>query len=211
MIQYSQDYDEVCVSGSYYVSAVVGWPVQVYPYLKSYEVYKCPDETVTMSYASYGPYMNSYGMPDNADGGNFAWDSTRGNMLASGMAGWQDSKGINHAHNASDVQVPDKTLMLVESFAIGNTSNNPGYSSDDTFAPSTNFPCANNTSTNGGIAQDRFTNGIAAHSGGWNYGFVDGHVKWLRPEKTLGPTTWCQTTYGISADNHGMWSLDPND
>jgi prepilin-type N-terminal cleavage/methylation domain-containing protein/prepilin-type processing-associated H-X9-DG protein len=34
--------------------------------------------------------------------------------------------------------------------------------------------------------QDDGTNFRPIHSGGWNYGFQDGHVKWFRPEMTIG-------------------------
>ena len=88
MIQYAQDYDEVYPSGSYVVSNTIGWTAQVYPYVKSYEVYKCPDETVTMAYGSYGPYMNSYAMPDNLVCGSY-YCCAGSPMLYSGMAGWQ--------------------------------------------------------------------------------------------------------------------------
>src|SRR5438477_549231 len=35
------------------------------------------------------------------------------------------------------------------------------------------------------------------HAGGWNYLFCDGHVKWLRPEATIGT--------GTLQDPKGMW------
>lgn len=41
------------------------------------------------------------------------------------------------------------------------------------------------------------------HSGGWNYLFCDGHVKWLRQEQTWGK--------GSPDEPRGMWTLDPND
>ena len=41
------------------------------------------------------------------------------------------------------------------------------------------------------------------HSGGWNYIFADGPVKWLRPDQTIGTGT------GISP--RGMWTITKND
>ena len=46
------------------------------------------------------------------------------------------------------------------------------------------------------------------HSGGWNYLFCDGHVKWLNPEQTLGPG-------GVLGCNNpgprGMWTITDGD
>ena len=41
------------------------------------------------------------------------------------------------------------------------------------------------------------------HLEGWNYLFVDGHVKWLRPEKTVGT--------GSVTDPKGFWTVTEND
>lgn len=41
------------------------------------------------------------------------------------------------------------------------------------------------------------------HSGGWNYIFLDGHAKWLKPERTVGK--------GTLASPRGMWSRRADD
>jgi prepilin-type processing-associated H-X9-DG protein len=54
------------------------------------------------------------------------------------------------------------------------------------------------------------------HSGGWHYVFADGHVKWLRPDQTIGK--------GVNGNGKdagggactgrnpcGPWTMDPND
>jgi prepilin-type N-terminal cleavage/methylation domain-containing protein/prepilin-type processing-associated H-X9-DG protein len=41
------------------------------------------------------------------------------------------------------------------------------------------------------------------HFNGWNYLFVDGHVKWLQPEATIGT--------GSMSNPNGMWSIAEND
>jgi len=46
----------------------------------------------------------------------------------------------------------------------------------------------------------------AFHSGGWNYLFVDGHVKWLRPEATIGKGAGCTLEKPC-----GLWTIADND
>ena len=53
------------------------------------------------------------------------------------------------------------------------------------------------------------------HSGGWNYIFADGHVKWLRPEQTVAKQVRIDGA-AFDVDNlwnesNGFWTLDPND
>lgn len=44
---------------------------------------------------------------------------------------------------------------------------------------------------------------LPAHSNGYNYLFVDGHAKWVRPEKTVGTGTWSNPL--------GMWTTKRGD
>lgn len=60
---------------------------------------------------------------------------------------------------------------------------------------------------NGRPSQDGNDNGVSApvrHFDGYNYLFADGHVKWLRPEQTLGPS-------GTLDWPRGMWTVNEND
>jgi prepilin-type N-terminal cleavage/methylation domain-containing protein/prepilin-type processing-associated H-X9-DG protein len=61
-LQYSQDYDEQFPSGTnntdYYAAFYRGWAGQIYPYVKSTAVYKCPDDSTTAS--GTNEYVLSY-------------------------------------------------------------------------------------------------------------------------------------------------------
>jgi len=53
------------------------------------------------------------------------------------------------------------------------------------------------------------------HTGGWNYAFADGHVKWYIPDNTIGHNDSasggsCTWTPKLSAPC-GIWTNDPND
>jgi prepilin-type N-terminal cleavage/methylation domain-containing protein/prepilin-type processing-associated H-X9-DG protein len=41
------------------------------------------------------------------------------------------------------------------------------------------------------------------HNGGWNYMFADGHVKWYKPQQTIG--------IGTGARPRGLWTIQDND
>ena len=211
MIQYANDYDDVYPaivhntspdSGAHYYQTI-GWAMQTYPYLKSYQVYACPDDTIVRN-LNVTQLTVSYSMPDNLNGGTYY---TSGNFsLNSGMAGWMTADQYAwRAHMAVDVQMPATTIMIVEIYSANNSFGCNWNGCDYVAAPSTKFPCAASTQN----AQDSSTKGIPAHTNGWNYGFVDGHVKWLQPQQTLGPTANCYNN--AMPNNAGMWTLWPND
>jgi prepilin-type processing-associated H-X9-DG protein len=56
------------------------------------------------------------------------------------------------------------------------------------------------------VAQQADSLGVTApiHLEGWNYLFVDGHVKWLRPEQTVGAA-------GTLTSPQGMWTNSETD
>jgi prepilin-type processing-associated H-X9-DG protein len=54
------------------------------------------------------------------------------------------------------------------------------------------------------------------HSSGWNYVYADGHVKWSRPEQTIGKglSGTGKDAGGAACSNInpcGPWTMDPND
>ncbi|HEY3330842.1 MAG TPA: DUF1559 domain-containing protein [Capsulimonadaceae bacterium] len=197
-------------------------------------VFQCPDNSLkfTASGNQYGATVG-YAMPDNNIGGRnagyFGGPSTcqtQSGILCGGMYGYCTGAGgagcnLNDgsqagvkAYDTGHVPKPSTTLMLVEWPATNN-----GYLAWDLYAtgPFTNF--SNVVATNAGGStclakdgQDRYVpDNVPYHNGGWNYGFVDGHVKWLKPEQTLGkgsmpPYCW----YGQPV-TQGMWSVSHDD
>jgi prepilin-type N-terminal cleavage/methylation domain-containing protein/prepilin-type processing-associated H-X9-DG protein len=89
----------------------------------------------------------------------------------------------------SEVVAPVKTLLLGECHVTGNYfGNNSGAVIDRPYAQ---------------IAAP----GLPAHFEGWNYLFADGHVKWMQPEKTIGPNGSISAT----GNPRGMWTVNEND
>ena len=242
MIQYANDYDDVYPSGAGYTNPgsgyvpLPGWSYQIYPYVKSFNVYLCPDDQVVRNYSGLKDFPGtsvivpvSYGMPDSDDGGRYGGCSG-GDLNCAGLAGYYTGN-IWLAWNMSQVQVPATTLMLVEFYAPYNSMPATNYQMDDSSAPSINYPCNVFTADGGAAAsyvgkapgwgvnaQDAATNpqGTAMHTGGWNYAFADGHVKYMQPQQTIDAGAYAFGTAGCSGvngwgDNMGMWTVTPND
>jgi prepilin-type N-terminal cleavage/methylation domain-containing protein/prepilin-type processing-associated H-X9-DG protein len=203
MHQYSQDYDDR------YPAYVLG----------------CPNSTCTAPYGTFGlpwdlaiePYVgtqvtagNKSGLflcpsdglpPDNvADARRSYAMPTPGDNLTpkgKGMGGemFTVSGGPTVGWPASAVPQPATTILVAEKPNKGNK-----------IAKQTQANIRKISS--GGVAQIDATNGYAEpiHFEGYNFLFVDGHVKWLKPAATIGPTS------AITDDNpKGMWTIDEND
>ena len=198
MTQYIQDADEQFPRNGTVDATGAGWGGQVYPYVKSTGVYKCPDDSFAPTAA--GDFAVSYAY-------NF------------GLAR-ADDQGISGS--LPQIVSPAKTVLLLEvtgcparlldgaiatSGAEGNGAQSAGYSgfyspTSEGYGvrvnPSNSTKYGNDT-TNTGFATGYLggrpgggfptapTDGPYAkspttgrHTDGSNFAFVDGHVKWLR-------------------------------
>lgn len=88
--------------------------------------------------------------------------------------------GSNMPFLLSRIPEPGRTLLLGEFSHYKNTMPNPSASVLDNAIQVTNL-----------------------HTGGANYLFVDGHVKWYKPEDTVGT--------GTLESSLGMWTRAPGD
>ncbi len=200
--QYSQDNDEYIVTYSN-VSGTLGWDYLVAPYVASLKNAvagagweQCPDDVIARTGAqtarSYA--LNGGGRKYGAQA-NLGLDGPAGGYTT---LGGPPNGGAFYAVLSSQVQAPSTTILLVE------------------------FPAANNISTqdlsmDAGYPSKQAQNLAAPlHSGGWNYGFCDGHVKWYMPETTIGTNSagTCGSTGHNTATMSspcGMWTLDSTD
>ena len=199
-IQYLQDYDETYPDGSLGPNASgAGWGGQVYPYVKSAQIYVCPDDTTpTNSLPQAGWDLVSYtynaGIPDPT-------------------ASFSTIKGT-----ASSLSATAKTVLLFESaYTGGSIENGPesGYLSASSWG--TCYFCGTSTwsildrsghfggyyatgfmaqragqtgltAPTDGLVQvlgtdgvsGEFINGTGRHMDGSNFLMTDGHVKWMK-------------------------------
>ncbi|HEY3328641.1 MAG TPA: DUF1559 domain-containing protein [Capsulimonadaceae bacterium] len=182
IIQYTQDYDEVyplayAALNSSPWTIFNGWEQDIYPYVKSMKVYQCPDDVVprqTYFTASQPPRTYAFpASPKYTDSSFFGWETQ------------SNGYKIGHTPAMNEIPAVSELIMLAEA---------PNKSAAVNVESANDFVCAPMTSTlsngwgctTGQVLQT--ANGLydPAHSGGWNYVFADGHVKWLDPTQTVG-------------------------
>ena len=191
MVQYSQDYDErYPVSYDFNISDGTGWDSRVAPYIgaqvKSTQpssVFACPSDSIARSGATNT--RRSYSLVRN-DGRGFA-----NSAVSNVSAGRALSEFPNTAGTLMAAEWPNSGNIFGRSDGAGNLDDAGG---------------------GGGNAQDtNAPNGLGRtqHFDGWNYLFVDGHVKWLRPENTVDGNP--AAPVGTLTDPRGMWTIVDND
>jgi prepilin-type N-terminal cleavage/methylation domain-containing protein/prepilin-type processing-associated H-X9-DG protein len=199
-LQYSQDYDERLPIGGGGTAALpnnkpYGWGMQIFPYVKSKQVYKCPSDTTDISAAATtaGYTVISYGANNNMG-------TTGTGALNGAIAGFTSTS---------------KTVMLFEVAASSayldrpNVANEGQLSSPTTLAGNgiTLYSCPGGNQIQFGLYDTGFTGGRSGtvvaipsavsgttafaangnfvseqgrHLEGSNYLMVDGHVKWYK-------------------------------
>ncbi len=200
IIQYQQDYDESYPAGLNGYGGGQGWAGQVYPYVKSIQVFACPDDNSNHSY--YGGW-SSYAI--NSD-----TTTINPTCVADGYSGCCSLPG--QGYKDAQFVAPASTVLLLET---GN--NSPYYSIPNEATPgasgSTTGSCGGSPSGNGiwspggyggpgswqtatvGDGALKYATGVfngdttnlgdfltptGRHTGGANYVLVDGHAKFLR-------------------------------
>jgi len=189
ILQYVQDYDETFPVGSGYNGPCRGWAGQVYPYIKSYNVFACPDDT-TVPTSGSGFFTMSYGMNvslgTSTTGYNVYLPQTMSCLVApastvallevQGFQTWFVRTGLEGDSPStagfcmSYTSPKEDNMALTLAYQIANPSSNcsSGMSLNGT-------PVAYPPGPYAGYGANR-------HTGMGNYLFCDGHVKAIRPE-----------------------------
>ncbi|HEY3332093.1 MAG TPA: prepilin-type N-terminal cleavage/methylation domain-containing protein [Capsulimonadaceae bacterium] len=214
--QYVQDYDEV-MPITFDAARAWAWDKCVQPYLGvkvsatpgNPTVFACPSDAVTRKYTAP---TRTYAMPapgnatSTANGPGTATPNIgmAGSWNGCANGGWWGSTAGCLA--IAKVPSTSSTFLMVEApydgitpaplpgnSDVGNSLGNGPY----TMVSGPYAGACYNTATwpeasNGNLlAQDMARPGTPIHSGGYNYLYGDGHVKWLRPDQTLGTGTTC--------------------
>ena len=194
--QYAQDYDERLPHAVRQVNAVdTIWDSELQPYVGfrvllgsgSPAVLKCPSDALVRrggTCVTTSQTTRTYAMPAKGAG-----------LAIAGAATVASDGTYNEGRLLSTVPAPAATLMLVESPNAFNRAQVNGRAV-------VGSPDLQHEQ----ICSDGVSGPI--HFDGWNYLFVDGHVKWLVPEATInGPGK----TGGTTASPKGMWTVDDTD
>ena len=171
LLQYTSDYDERLPSGYRGVLDGNGWAQEIFTYVKSTNVYRCPDDNESSStYLSYGMNIQIAGQSQAAFD-----DVTKSVMLFEAAAvGYDPSDFAPGPAGGTD---------LSNSFA-GN-----GLSGAADFTSQAAYGYYNTGVMNGAPANIAGgTHGYYAypqglHTAGANFLFSDGHAKWFLPSK----------------------------
>ena len=181
-IQYSQDFDEKWPTGTVTSSVGTvyngaGWAGQIYSYVKSSGIYKCPDDSTTTS-GILTPVSYAYNS-------NFVQGGT-GISLASITA----SASTVVLAEAEGVQTGVTTFPETGT-ALSPAGDGYALSVVSTGAPSTT-PASYFTGPISGAWSTPplgYTGVQGLHTGGSNYLLADGHVKWFAGQKVSGGLT----------------------
>ena len=183
ILQYVQDSDETFMPVNLCCNTYgISWASKTYPYIKSIEVYRCPDDNTSTT--SQGP-ASSYAFNWNMQGG-----ANPGGTLASQSA-------------------PASTVMLCEVSGIHADPSN--YGSDrssfgdggDGGSGGSGYLYSSGGYQTGQMGNPRrsgvwYSAPTGRHTDGSNFLLSDGHVKWLRPVAVSpGPTP---TALGCAQD-----------
>ncbi len=200
VIQYTQDADEQMPCGINTGTATngAGWAGQIYSYVKSTGVYKCPDDSTGINgNAQPASYALNQNMRGGGPGGALAAQQAPASTVllcevqgATSLFSQDASEGFGPALSPA-VDGLDTNTTAVNADMINSTSGfdgNPG-----TFKYATGV-MGGRTATN---PANNYTGQTGIHTDGSNFLAADGHVKWLRPVAISSGLT------GISGNGQG--------
>ena len=174
--QYVQDFDEKYprVYGSGKPGDVVGWGDSIQPFLKSTQIFHCPDDSGATSVDPANTSSNSYAV--NA-------------FISYYDAGLNGQIG----QSLSIFQQPASTIMILDNDTYNASAGIPYYVD----ATNNGFNCngiilakrAAGDPACGGVALSTNPKTYGRHNDGANYAFFDSHVKWVRPTVLYGGST----------------------
>jgi prepilin-type N-terminal cleavage/methylation domain-containing protein/prepilin-type processing-associated H-X9-DG protein len=216
-IQYSQDYDETFpktfgVRPDPSKPEEASYDVQVKPYMgvavrragqgNDPTVFKCPSDTTDTGFSD----RRTYALPRRPL--NWPPAVVLPNPLLTGPNAAIELLPSGETYYSgralADIREPAGTILIVERpNAVSAMAAGAGSVVD---RPITRDP-------NGTIhpnGQDDGTKFRPLHAGGWNYGFMDGHVKWMKPEATIGRNP-VSGPGGNWEYPKGMWSVAEGD
>ena len=216
--QYEQDYDETVPCGLVTWGRGIGWAGQIYPYVKSKQVFMCPDDTTRplngndiISYASNAnlvAYVGSSSPPPlpmqlsgmTAPAKSVALFETSGTSFT-----LQSGESCSPAGNGTSVLssntlygcggtngVTSATTIKYETGVLGNANVIGGNSSSTlaNIAPTTTY----------------FLSADGWHQSGANYLMADSHAKWLKPTQVGAGQDWPTLGGGASCHPWKDWN-----
>ncbi|MDR3706676.1 MAG: DUF1559 domain-containing protein [Capsulimonadaceae bacterium] len=218
--QYEEDYDETVPCGQSTFGSGRGWAKQIYPYVKSFAVFLCPDDTGQGDVVSYAVNSNLVGYQLSGTGAI--------PIPISQMTGPSKTVCLFEVVNCN-VALGSWTVATDSSQSpSGNGLDNIGGNTLYSTASTANATCAtclkyatgllgnacvansncDRTSTNMTATQSYYTSLTGIHSSGANYLMADCHAKWFMPTQVGAgtDTTLNGTNYPASCPAQANWT-----
>jgi len=188
-IQYTQDSDEFFPQCPY--NSFQGWAGQIYPFVKSTGVYKCPDDSTAAS-ANGVSVPVSYGANNNLATGNGAkarilaeFNASASTVLLYEVSGVTAAVTSPDENTVGFTTAPASRFLSAGGwgFTLAPDSSHWG-GGDGTGDPLVAAPCRYSFGPNaGGRTVANMNTLIGRHTDGANYLATDGHVKYLKPNQ----------------------------
>jgi prepilin-type processing-associated H-X9-DG protein len=186
-VQYAQDYDNTYPCGTRSAPLRVlasGWAGQIYPYVKSAGVYRCPDDR---------PQPSSDGLDQAPESYAYNWNIGNASLFSTNK-----DAVVKCPAKVSDFRNPSRTVLLCEAFGTmvdvsgshGIESTSPavlggnempvGSGSGFLYATGVLRNDPTDAAVVGSDNGDAMKTGV--HTGSSNFLLADGHAKWLKPD-----------------------------
>ena len=210
ILQYAQDYDETFIpagveSGGLWIGET--WPTLVQPYIKSLDVFACPDDS--RPYGNFTPADNR-GVPVSYAINGTSLDDAFPNTLI-GVSGTPYNKEPGAAGGAPQgayvsrpigaIAIPTNTILVTEKHSEELNGKSPGFIKANyshgwqcgmflgDISSYYDWGCATSIPNGSRAANMVYPDGTrgsvtAKHTGLANFLFTDGHVKSMKPEQT---------------------------
>ena len=199
LLQYTQDNDEAFPIGEQTKTTFDptnngqhygrGWAGKTYPYIKSTQVFKCPDDSTSVAtVANVTYYPDSYGFNGNLDNGGSTGTGTlaASNAPASTILLYECTQCLADVTNPNEYQSAGGHGHDSYGGWIDQSGNQPGTNNFGGNTLYTTGILGNYNCTAGGNNGSYGSNLLGRHTDAANYAFEDGHVKYQRP-KSVAP------------------------
>jgi len=197
LLQYNQDYDETyCMTNV--PTDVLCWAQQIFPYTKSSDVYKCPDNPDAATFKPANTWNSGAGAPNDTWMGSSNWLPSSPPIPQSyGMSNFVGAvQGIENGRAGAvalaAINAPASKILVTERWGRHGGQNSPGCTAAPANQDGIGWSDWDDTGMGSGYSYGCEL--TAFHSKLSDFLFCDGHVKSMNPVATAGingqPNMW---------------------